>query len=116
MIGITDGAYKPLVYENGNLVRSGGPYAIDNSYSSELLLQGEFDFARLELLDGVYAMHSYFGKASKNLIKSRVGGFSGTITYYFDKDGKGNITRMVEVTGTGANALTRTTNYTYKCF
>ena len=121
LIGVTDGVYKPLIYENGNVVRSGAsyPYTADNYYTSEPLLQGEFDFARLDLLDKVVVLHSYFGKSSKNLIKSRredYGPSSRTTTYSFTKDENGNVTRMVKTTGTAPNISTEITNYTYKCY
>lgn len=123
LIGVTDGIYKPLVYENSNLIRSGtrSPYTADNYYTSEPLLQGEFDFARLYLLEDepYFIFHNYFGKASKNLIKSRredYGSNSKTTTYSFTKDEKGNINKMVKATGTAPNISTEITDYTYKCF
>lgn len=110
-----DGSKETLTWKNGNLIRISNSYSnthTDYTYTSEALSQSEFDIAKRDV--GTFLL-GYHGRLSKNLIKTRNKNDEST-TYIFQKNVKGNIISMKEISKISFYRFTEITDYTYNCF
>nr|WP_294895043.1 hypothetical protein [uncultured Pedobacter sp.] len=83
-------------WQNGNMVESDGTtYSYYNEVAPQSYLITTFGEDNMYLNSSLY---SYFGKMSKNLLKTETEGQS-TTTYQYEKDTKGRVNKITSVNG-----------------